>query len=292
MSIAFPDISRYQGAINWSLFKPPALIIKAGGADQGFYKDPKFDDNAANATANKIPWMAYFFTDPTGDPVAQANFFLSLAGTKARVPDIESGTGDQKPFATAFCKPLNSPIIYSGLNHLQADDLQGIAPVWVAAYGQDEPPVPHIFWQHSDNASYPGLSGPVDESLFNGTLDQLVAIFNGPLAIQPTIYDEEENVRIPALGEASFPGGVNDDHHQTILYVTADSSDGHTAPPTISCFFNSEGGPGPEDKFDVPLNVCKVIDTTQVANAPVGNFSTRIKNPSHDIWVTQRVVVK
>ena len=108
----------------------------------------------------------------------------------------------------------------------------------------------------------------------------------------PTIYDEEEIVKIPALGEASFPGGVNDDHHQTIIYVTADSADGHTSPPNITCFFNGEGGPGNPDSFDVPLNACKVIDTTQVANAPTGNFSTRIKNPSHDIWAIQRVVTK
>ena len=49
------DISRWQGNIDWKLVKESGVefvILKAGGSDDGFYEDSKFQENYAEAKNN------------------------------------------------------------------------------------------------------------------------------------------------------------------------------------------------------------------------------------------------
>ena len=190
----FPDISRWQGAIDWNLFHPVAVVLKAGGADGGLYEDINFRAYSAAAEAHGIPWMAYYFCDPNGDPGVQAAHFHSIAGAKARVGDIESGSGDQRRFASVFTANLTAPILYTGLNHALVSNLQGICLLWVAAYGTVEPTIGHIFWQHTSSARYPGIAGNVDESIFHGTLDELFALFGGDFMTQAEVDEIKGNL--------------------------------------------------------------------------------------------------
>jgi hypothetical protein len=190
--LLIPDISRWQGQVDWNQFHPPAVIIKAGGADGGFYEDPNFKILAAAADAHKVPWIAYYFCDPGGDPHLQASHFFGIARREAVVADIESGGGDQRAFATAFCANLKNAILYTGLNHEQVDNLAGIAPTWIAAYGPNEPTVAHVLWQHTSSAHYPGIAGNVDESVFHGDLAALMRLFG--LATQPIGDDEMDRL--------------------------------------------------------------------------------------------------
>ena len=46
--------SKWQGSINWNAVKASGIdfaIIKAGGSDDGFYKDPCFEANYNGAKA-------------------------------------------------------------------------------------------------------------------------------------------------------------------------------------------------------------------------------------------------
>ena len=52
MKLAGIDVSRWQGSINFKSVKSAGIdfvIIKAGGSDAGFYKDPMFKKLGGNS---------------------------------------------------------------------------------------------------------------------------------------------------------------------------------------------------------------------------------------------------
>ena len=59
------DVSKWQGDINWQQVKAAGIqgaIIRAGYGKVSDQKDPKFEQNYANAKAAGIPIGAYHFT--------------------------------------------------------------------------------------------------------------------------------------------------------------------------------------------------------------------------------------
>lgn len=58
------DVSHWQGDINWASVKADGInfaIIKAGGSDDGFYTDSKFETNYNEAVKAGISVGAYYF---------------------------------------------------------------------------------------------------------------------------------------------------------------------------------------------------------------------------------------
>ena len=58
------DISHWQGNIDFNKVKASGIdfvIIKAGGSDKGFYKDPKFEENYKKAKEAGLKVGAYYF---------------------------------------------------------------------------------------------------------------------------------------------------------------------------------------------------------------------------------------
>ena len=210
-SVNGPDVSSYQHPqgynIDWQ------SVHASGGATFGFvkategagYTNPYFaSDFAAMASANMVRG-AYHFAQPATSAVAQADYFVQVAGTLSRVGDLPpvldlEVTGGLTPpaliaWTQAYLQEIKrltgrDGMIYTGPYFWQTAMANSTAftgyPLWVATYGS-APQLPggwtyYTFWQYTDAASVPGIQGSVDMSVFNGTTDNLMALANGASA--------------------------------------------------------------------------------------------------------------
>lgn len=123
------DVSRWQGDFNFTQAKAEGVqfaILKAGGGDDGLYKDGKFEQFYSNAKKNGIPVGAYFFgAAKTVDRAREeADKFLSiLKGKQFEMPvyyDVEGdmlnlGTGLLTDITLAFCERVESAGYFTGI---------------------------------------------------------------------------------------------------------------------------------------------------------------------------------
>jgi len=176
VTLRLPDVSHYQGSIDWAKVGP-AAIIKC--CESTTYVDTKWAANSAGAEAHCQWWGAYQFLRPTDDPRAAARYFKKTLG-KSRpnvvVLDLELGTGDQSERRRAWLAEMAdfpaTAWTYSGLS-FQADHNLGRIE-WVAAYRAEEPPGQHLLWQYTSNGSHPGI-GRCDMNLYHGSVADLIA---------------------------------------------------------------------------------------------------------------------
>lgn len=184
------DVSRHQGDIDWKLVKESGIgfaIIKAGGSDDGFYEDSKFQTNYEEAKNNGIPVGAYYFVGPncTSEEAGKADaerFLNIINGKKFEMPvalDLESTDPSDRDGATdaaiAFCEVLENAgyyvVIYasdvSGFkDRLDVDRLTEYDK-WVARYGSEPQYMDSCYgiWQYTSEGSVSGISGNVDMNI-------------------------------------------------------------------------------------------------------------------------------
>ena len=79
------DVSRWQGDIDWTKVREAGIefvIIKAGGSDDGFYTDSKFEKNYKGAKEAGISVGAYYIVGSKCvsriDGVSDANRFINI----------------------------------------------------------------------------------------------------------------------------------------------------------------------------------------------------------------------
>ena len=212
-----PDVSGWQHpngyTIDWSAThvggQAEFAFVKA--SEGTGYTNPYFAKDFAALAANKMVRGAYHFARPaagTANAVAQARYFISATGklgTPGDLPpvlDLEATGGlapaDLIAWTKAFlaeAKRLTGrmPMVYASPGFWTSAMANSTAftayPLWVATWG----PKPilaggwktYAFWQYTDKATVPGMPGPVDMSVFNGTLDQLRAMANLPSVAPP-----------------------------------------------------------------------------------------------------------
>lgn len=180
------DVSRWQGEINWKAVKNDGIdfaIIKAGGSDDGFYKDSRFEENYKNAKEAGLSVGSYYFVGPgcvsSTDGAADAKRFLDIIkGKQFDMPvyiDIETTPPALKREATdaviAFCEALEKAGYYVGI---YASDISGFKDrldcdrladydKWVAKYGAKPIYVKSYgMWQISSSGTVNGVKGYVD----------------------------------------------------------------------------------------------------------------------------------
>lgn len=183
------DISRWQGNIDWKLVKESGVefaILKAGGSDDGFYEDSKFQENYEEAKNNGIPVGAYYYVGPNCTSAeagkADAERFLNIVNGKTFempvVLDFESTSPSDRDGATdaaiAFCEVLENAGYYVAI---YASDISGFKDrldidrlseydKWVARYGSEPQYVnDYGIWQFTSEGLVPGISGNVDMNI-------------------------------------------------------------------------------------------------------------------------------
>lgn len=180
------DVSKWQGVIDWSAVKASDVqfaILKAGGSDAGFYKDPMFEKNYIGAKSIDMPIGAYYFVGAGcisyADGVADAKRFIQIiSGKTFEYPvyiDMESTSPNDKAGATQACigfvETMESAGYYCGI---YASDIYGFKErlnmaqlehidKWVARYSANPTyAINHGMWQYSDKGRVNGISGNVD----------------------------------------------------------------------------------------------------------------------------------
>lgn len=180
------DVSKWQGSIDWNTVSATGIefaILKAGGSDAGFYRDPQFERNYEGTKAAGIPVGAYYYVGSKctsyADGVADAERFIEiLSGKQFEYPvyiDMESTSMADKAGATwaclGFVETMEKAGYYCGI---YASDIYGFKDrldisklgdidKWVARYGSNPTYVTeHGMWQYSDKGNVNGISGNVD----------------------------------------------------------------------------------------------------------------------------------
>ncbi len=199
------DISHHNGNVDLMKAKQAGIVgvIHKGTQGTGMF-DNTYDQNRQKAQAAGLLWGAYHFGTNT-DGAAQADFFLSKINADKQtllVLDYEPNGKSTMRFAQAraFVQRIKEvtgrfPGLYSG--SLIKQQLGGKPPdpvfsqcfLWIAQYGPAPRGIPKTwsswtFWQYTDGAVGPmphavdGI-GPCDRDQFNGTLEELQALWGG-----------------------------------------------------------------------------------------------------------------
>lgn len=162
------------------------MIVRAA---YGTKTDLHWSANAAGASTLSW-WGAYQYLPAGTDPAAAAAAFTKLlAGRTPNVVvlDLEEGSGDQGPRQRAWLAAMHAQTewTYSGLYFARSHGLTGVQ--WIAAYQQtSEPTTPHELWQYTGGGyRCPGIAGGIDASIFHGTLDDLISLTGGTVALTP-----------------------------------------------------------------------------------------------------------
>lgn len=180
------DVSAWQGDIDFAKVKAAGIdfvIIKAGGSDDGFYTDSKFEQNYKNAKAAGLHVGAYYYPGryfvSEQDGIADAErFYQIIKGKQFDMPlyvDIEEQSPADKDAVTkatvAFCRYLENKKYWAGVYGSEYSTFkdrlrsQLVEPFtwWVANYGAE--PTHGAIWQNSCTGKIPGINGDVDTDI-------------------------------------------------------------------------------------------------------------------------------
>ncbi|NVO30608.1 glycoside hydrolase family 25 protein [Hymenobacter lapidiphilus] len=189
------DVSSYQGRIDWPVVASHEVrfaFIKA--TEGGTLRDPRFGRNWRGARAAGVFRGAYHYFHPKSDPTKQASLFTRTVplgpGDLPPVLDVEHANfhdvAQMRRGVALWLRLVERhygvrPILYSNYGFYQRhlaghfDDY----PLWLAHYEVDQPRLPAsrwIIWQHSDESYVPGIRGPVDFNVFQGSFERLRAL--------------------------------------------------------------------------------------------------------------------
>ena len=213
------DVSHFDGTVDWGAARRDGIAFAIIKATEGTsFVDNHFAANWTNTGANGIVHGAYHFFRPESDPVAQADFFVRVAGSPRPgdlppVIDLEVTDGltaaQVAAGARRFLQRVQQntgrvPLIYTSVRVFNSL-LGGPAgfdpyPLWVANWNVRCPNIPDppwtrwTVWQSSATGTVAGFSDPVDVDRFNGTSADLMAFVSSP-SRQPELAS-------PALGSA------------------------------------------------------------------------------------------
>ena len=228
-----PDVSSHQGYVNWQLVKDAGHTFGATKATGGaWYRNETF---AANWDGMKVAGLVrigyhYAFESsgqpyPGPGPEAEADFFLESILSRGMYEgdmlalDIEEGPADadMADWALRWLRRVEArvgfrPLLYSGAWFTNARGFGrapalAAYPLWQAAY-QDEQPSPATpwpmvaFWQQTDKAECPGITGPCDMNVLTEQAGSL-ALYGKPsgleTALPPLVVAQGPNY------DASYP---------------------------------------------------------------------------------------
>jgi lysozyme len=189
------DISTFQGTIDWGAVAQSKKVdfAYAKATEGETFADDQFARNWQTMKLRSVPRGAYHFFRFAGDPIRQADHFISVVqpekGDLLPMVDVEVDDGvksiDAKVGALASFigrveKALGGRrmVIYTGYGFwngsMGGSDAFSGHPLWIAEYNSDlQPALPAgwnswSIWQYSDAGSIPGIAGNVDLDRLNG----------------------------------------------------------------------------------------------------------------------------
>ena len=194
------DISHYQGRVDWASLarnktgRFPLCFIFMKATEGGDLADGVFAENFAAARDHGFLRGAYHYYVPSTDAVKQADFFIQNVrleeGDLPPVLDVEtvgrqSDAELQRGVKTWLDRVEHhygiKPILYTSYKFKMrylSDSLFNDYPYWIAHYYVDSVRYQGKwhFWQHTDVGTVSGIKEQVDLDVFNGSLEELMAL--------------------------------------------------------------------------------------------------------------------
>ncbi len=191
------DVSHYQGLVDWSQVRQAGMTFAFAKATEGLNTvDAMFGTNWPAIAAAGMLRGAYHFFHPEEDAGAQAAHYLTVVGALAAhdlppVLDVETTngvsttvlwTGVTTWLETVAQETGRKPMLYLSPGfwnqHTPNPALEGY-PLWLADYAAT-PTLPNgfatwNFWQCSQSGTVAGVSGAVDQDVWNGPIAALLA---------------------------------------------------------------------------------------------------------------------
>ena len=189
------DVSHYQGDIDWEILRNqgtiddcPIRFVMIKATEGATKVDENFEDNFFQAREYGFTRGAYHFYSTRSSAADQARFFIRNVklenGDLPPVLDVEHKPKGQttEAFKKSVLEWLQivekhygvKPILYTyykfKMENLN-DSVFDQYPYWIAHYYVDsvEYQGQWKFWQHTDAGSLPGIKGPVDFNIYNGS---------------------------------------------------------------------------------------------------------------------------
>lgn len=198
------DLSNNNGSVDLAHEKDArGLSFVFHKASEGTtFRDGLYAARRAQAAALGLVWGAYHFAHPSGDPVAQADFFVATAELDLGLAACDLEVTDGRPwsevanFAYIFCdrveQRLGSPcLLYSYAAFLRTMPTARLTRfrLWAAEPGNASAPPYLDRWSTWTFHQY-GQSGGLDQNHFNGTATDLGLLAGthvpaGPPAVGP-----------------------------------------------------------------------------------------------------------
>ena len=193
------DISHYQGVIDWELLRDkgtiddcPIRFVMIKATEGSTKVDVRFEDNFEMAREYGFTRGAYHYFSTQSTAGAQAEHFIRTVklerGDLPPVLDVEQKPRSQSvhDFQASVLEWLRrvenyygvKPILYTyytfKMDYLN-DSVFNQYPYWIAHYYVDSLKYKGDwkFWQHTDAGSLPGIKGPVDFNIYNGSFYDL-----------------------------------------------------------------------------------------------------------------------
>jgi lysozyme len=189
------DISHHQGHIDWdklkdigSINRSPIRFVMIKATEGSTQTDENFEENFHQAREYGFTRGAYHFYSVHSPADRQALHFLSRVhlenGDLPPVLDVEHKPKEQsdEEFKASVLQWLDivekhyhvKPIIYTYYKFKTkylSDKVFDQYPYWIAHYYVDsvEYKGQWKFWQHTDAGKLPGIKGPVDFNIYNGS---------------------------------------------------------------------------------------------------------------------------
>ena len=182
------DVSKWQGAVNWSSVKACGVrhaMIRAGYGNSTRQTDPQFKRNVAQCTALGVDWGVYWYSYATSPAQARQEARCCLQviqGLKPTMPvayDIEYEPGilaldnaTRTAMVKAFLEEVEAAgyygILYASTNFIQTKlNWRELTQydVWAAQYSSKcTSPLPYGIWQYSSQNALgiPGFGKSLD----------------------------------------------------------------------------------------------------------------------------------
>lgn len=172
------DVSRYQSDFDFIKAKKEGVefvIVKSGGADDGLYKDSKYEQNYKAAKAAGLPVGSYYYLSAQNVTEAkeQALHYISLSKDKQfeypLMADVEGSMADLpgsrlEPIIRTFCETVESAGYWVGMYfglaifywHLKdAKSLVARFSWWLPYWGKTKPNHDNIqMWQFGGSTNF------------------------------------------------------------------------------------------------------------------------------------------
>ncbi len=155
-SVEGVDVSAFQGQVNWAKVAQTKAFAYARAGDGSAYVDPSFVTNYAGIKSAGLKAGAYFFFEPSQDPVLQANHFVNQL--------VQAGvtTGDLLPMFVVEVSDGQSGQVISATLQTALDIVGSALGVRPGIATDPAPWSDWALWLYSDSGAVTGITGAVD----------------------------------------------------------------------------------------------------------------------------------